>query len=104
MIEEEYRQYLIKKIDEINRKAQAAMQPYVDKLIEMENLRPTKVRLIVPKKVEDDLAMHGKAVMLGDKHIPIEDIYRPDKHDPDCDHQVDQYPWQCTCGVISYER
>lgn len=104
MIEQEYREYLIGKIDEINRKAQAAMQPYVDKLIEMENRSPTKVRLMVPKGFEEDMLMHGKGVMLNGKHIPIEDIYNPFRHDPDCDYHVDQYPWACTCGAIPYER
>ena len=51
------------------------MQPYVDKLIEMESQSPTKVRLAIPKKVEDDLAIHGKAAMRGDQHIPIEILY-----------------------------
>lgn len=104
MIDQGHRDYLIEKIEEIHRKAKAAAQPYVDKLIEMDRLTPRKVRLAVPKKVEEDLALHGKAAMLDGKHILIEDIYHPINHDKDCDYHVDQYPWECTCGVIPYER
>lgn len=56
------------------------------------------------EKAMQDLLAHGKAFLKDGKHIPIEDIYHPSRHDLDCDYHVDQYPWECTCGVIPYER
>ena len=28
----------------------------------------------------------------------------PKRHDKDCDYHVDQYPWECNCGVMNDER
>lgn len=56
------------------------------------------------KKALIDAIIYGAGVLQGDKHIPLKDIYRPINHDKDCDYHVDQYPWECTCGVIPYER
>lgn len=27
-------------------------------------------------------------------------LYDPMSHHIDCDYQIDQYPWECSCGLL----